>query len=319
MKSGSTSKPPWLAAAPAAFLLLWSLGFPVAKISLLYVEPMTFLALRYALVLAILLPIFVVLRPALPRTPIEWLHIAVVGFLIQVVYYAGCYFAFAKGEKAGTVALIVSLQPILVALCAPLVASENVGLVRWVGLIFGLVGAGIVILVRSATEVASWSGILLIVAALFGMTGSALYEKRFGIHQHPVTANIVQYAVGLAATVPLALVLEQNVVRWTPQLLASLGYLVIGNSIISITLYLAMIRYGEVSRVSALFFLVPPLTALLSWMMLGEVIPLLAWPGIALAAIGVALAVWPSRRFSREATSPPDLPSRDPSVPRSGP
>ena len=288
-------KPLWLPAAPAIFLLLWSLGFPIARICLQYVEPMTFLALRYALVLLILAPLFLLLRPSLPVRSLDWLHLAVTGFLIQVVYFGFCYLAFAMGETAGTVALIVSLQPILVALLAPSLAREHVGFLRWTGLLSGLAGASIVILVNSSAGMSSGPGIALILLALLGMTLGALYEKRFGIAHHPVTANLVQYAVGLLGTLPFALLLESNRVHWTGPFTASLAYLVIANSIISITLLLAMIRHGEVARVSALFFLVPPLTAILSWALIGEIIQPLAWPGIALAALGVALASWPGR------------------------
>ena len=40
--------------------------------------------------------------------------------------------------------------------------------------------------------------------------------------------------------------------------MAALAYLVIGNSLVAMTLLMAMIRAGEVSRVSSLFYLVPP-------------------------------------------------------------
>ena len=324
MPPPSSPKPAWLAFAPALFLLLWSAGFPVAKICLQYTEPLTFLALRYGLVLVILLPLVIVLRPPLPKTGIEWAHLTVVGFLIQVVYFGLCYLAFAMGEKAGTVALIVSLQPILVALFAPAMTNEHVGLQRWIGLIFGLAGAALVILVRSATEVGSALGILMIVGALLGISGGSLYEKRFGIHQHPVTTNVVQYLVGFAGTLPFAAALETHAIQWSGEFIGALAYLVIANSIISITLLLAMIRHGEVARVSALFFLVPPVTAVLAWLMLGELIPVLAWPGIVLAAIGVALASWPQaprRRapLSPEAISPPGPLSRNPSGPHGAP
>ena len=65
----------------------------------------------------------------------------------------------------------------------------------------------------------------------------------------------------------------------------------IGNSIIAMSLLLAMIRAGEVSRVSSLFYLVPPLSALMAWPVLGEAMPPLGWAGFALAALGVAIAV----------------------------
>lgn len=292
MQPSSPGKPPWLVAAPAIFLLLWSLGFPVARISLEFAEPMTFLALRYGLVIIILAPLFIILRPPLPQSAADWLHLAVVGLLIQVVYFGFCYLAFALGESAGTVALIVSLQPILVALLAPKLAGETVGVRRWAGLLCGLGGAALVILARSTAGMTSLAGVTLIAFALLGISAGSLYEKRFGSRQHPVTANLVQYAVGLLGTLPFALAMESGRVEWTGEFILSLAYLVIANSIISLTLLLAMIRHGEVSRVSALFFLVPPLAALLSWAMLGEVIQPLAWPGIILAALGVALASW---------------------------
>jgi len=51
-----------------------------------------------------------------------------------------------------------------------------------------------------------------------------------------------------------------------------------------------LIRAGDVSKVSALFYLVPPLAAFLAWILLGEVMPPIAWMGMAVAAIGVLIA-----------------------------
>jgi drug/metabolite transporter (DMT)-like permease len=79
----------------------------------------------------------------------------------------------------------------------------------------------------------------------------------------------------------------------------ALAYLVVGNSLISVTLLLAMVRHGEASRVSALFFLVPPMAALMAWGLIGEVLPPLAWAGMALAACGVALVGRPGPRARR--------------------
>ena len=116
-------------------------------------------------------------------------------------------------------------------------------------------------------------GVLAAVGALGGMTIGTLYEKRFGITQHPVTANTIQYAAGLAATLPLAFLLEDHTVEWSLPLGLSLLYLIVCNSLIALTLLLMMIRRGEVSRVSALFFLVPPMAALIGWLLLDEQMP----------------------------------------------
>jgi drug/metabolite transporter (DMT)-like permease len=284
-----SKRPLWLVAAPVIFLLLWSAGFGIAKLGLQHAEPLTLLALRYSCVLALLLPLAVIVKPTLPKSPRAWVDVAVTGFLIQVVYFGLCYVAFKSGVSAGGVAIIVCLQPILVALAAPYVAGETISRKGWIGLALGLAGAAVVITSRAQVQAENPIGIALAFAALLGITGGTLYEKRFGTSHHPITANLIQYAVGAAFTLPAAYLTEGMVVRWDAQFVWVLAYLVIGNSILAISLLLAMIRAGEVARVSALFYLVPALSALFAWPLLGEAMPPLAWAGMALAGMGVAM------------------------------
>jgi len=280
---------PLLLAAPVVFLLLWSAGFAIAKIGLQHAGPFTLLALRYVIAVLVLLPLVPLLKPAFPNSRDAW-HIAVTGFLIQVAYFGLCYIAFKSGVSAGGVAIIVCLQPILVSLIAPWMVGESVSRLRWVGLALGLGGAVTVIIARSGIAHEPPLGLIAAVGGLLGMTAATLYEKRFGVTTHPVPANLIQYAVGAVFTLPLALAVEGMQADWTPELFAVLAYLVIGNSLVAITLLLAMIRAGEVARVSALFYLVPPLSALFAWPLLGEAMPPLAWAGMALAGVGVTLA-----------------------------
>ncbi|WP_299482564.1 DMT family transporter [Cypionkella sp.] len=298
-------RPLWLAAAPIIFLLLWSGGFGVAKLGLQHAEPLTLLALRYTCVLALLLPLALIVRPPLPKTKRAWADVAITGFLIQVVYFGLCYIAFKAGVSAGGVAIIVCLQPILVALAAPYTVKEATTRLGWIGLTLGLAGAAIAILSRSSLQAENPWGILLTFGALLGMTGGTLYEKRFGVSQHPITANLIQYATGALFTLPAAYLTEGMIVQWSPEFLLILGYLVIGNSILAISLLLAMIRAGEVARVSALFYLVPALSALFAWPLLGEAMPPLAWAGMALAGLGVALVSKKSRVSNKSGVTAP--------------
>ena len=284
------SKPKWLVIAPFIFLGLWSGGYAVAKIGLLYSEPMTLLALRYTLVVAIMAVLFVILKPPLPKSRADWFHLSIVGILIQSVYFGMCYLAFRIGVAAGTVALLMSLQPILVGLTAPRWTGEKVGWKRWAGLLLGLAGAMIVIVARSEIETPSVLGISCAMLGLLGITAGSLWEKRFGLSHHPVVSNLVGYAAGLACVLPFVFWLETMEITWTWEFVAALAYLVIGNSVIAVGLLLAMIRAGDVSRVSALFYLVPPLAALLAWVLLGEIMPPVAWIGMAIAATGVLVA-----------------------------
>ena len=142
---------------------------------------------------------------------------------------------------------------------------------------------------RGAIAVQNSFGPICAVVGLVGITVGTLWDKRFGVSHHPVAANLIQYAVGAVVTVPLAYMSEGMAIRWNGEFVAVMAYLVIGNSIIALGLLLAMIRVGEVSRVSALFYLVPPLSALIAWPLLGERLAPMAWLGMAIAAAGVAL------------------------------
>ena len=133
-------------------------------------------------------------------------------------------------------------------------------------------------------------GLTFSTLALLGITSGSLWEKRFGLNHHPVTSNLIGYTAGFIGILPALALQDSFKVEWTGPFIAALAYLVIGNSVIAVGLLLAMIRAGDVSRVSALFFLVPPLAAMVAWVLLGEVMPPLAWLGLAVASLGVYLA-----------------------------
>jgi len=200
------------------------------------------------------------------------------------------WMAFVKGSSAGSLALITSLQPILVALLIPLVSREKVSLTRWLGLVLGLTGTVLVLYGNFGIQPLSRVAFVFSITALLAFTLATVWEKRFGISHHPLTSNIIQYAVGLLFTLPLAILIEPMRVSVTPEFLIALAYLVLGNSILAISLLLMMIRNGEATRVSALFFLVPPTAALIAWLIMGERMTPLAWLGMAVAAFGVWLA-----------------------------
>jgi len=285
--------------APWIFLLLWSGGFSIAKVGILYADPLTLLGLRYACVVLLLLPFWLYFKPPLPVGVSAWFHLCIVGFLMQCAYFGSAYIAFDLGVSASGVAIITSLQPILVALIVPLMNQERVTAMRWAGLALGLAGASLVITSNSSIQLASIWGMCFSVVSLLSITIATVLEKRNGQEHHPLTSNLVQYVIGAICIIPLAWWLEPNRIEWTVPFVAALTYLVLANSLIAISLLLMMIRRGEASRVSALFFLVPPMTALIAWFLLEERLAWLSWPGMALAGFGVWLAM---RRPAKPAT-----------------
>ena len=275
--------------APAVFILLWSTGFGVASIALRSAGVGAVLALRYAVVLAVLAPVLLVLRPGWPRGR-AWLHLCVVGLLVQVGYFGASWTALRMGVGAGVAALAGAAQPILAALAAPLFGGPRPDRRLWAGLGLGVAGAAVVIGARAELSAPPLLPLVLAIGSVAFLTAGSIYEKQAGTAVHPLMAAFVQYAVGVAGAGLIAWLTEDGRIAWSVPFAVSVAYLALFNSLVAITLLLLMMARGEVARVSALFFLVPPVAAAEAVVLTGERLPPLAWAGMAVAAGGVALA-----------------------------
>src|ERR1700709_2935569 len=99
-------------AAPAIFVVLWSTGFIATKYVLHNAEPLTYLAIRMALVVGLMAVIVAIARPPWPdRAGIG--HSIVAGILVHGFYLGGTAIAIAPSTPAGFSGLISRLQPIL--------------------------------------------------------------------------------------------------------------------------------------------------------------------------------------------------------------
>ena len=291
------SPPPLLArTAPALFVLLWSTGFIGAKLGLPYADAMTFLALRFAIVLAILTPV-VLLFGRIRMSQRELAAQAATGFLMHAVYLGGVFWAIGEGVSAGLAALIVGLQPALTALMVGPVLGESIG--RWaaIGFPIGLLGVALVVLDGAQWRLdaliapeAGAVGYISCALALIGMSAALLVQKRFGAATDPWAGQWVQAAVAGAALGLAAFAVGELRVTWTGEFIFALGWLVLALSIGAVGLLLALIRMGAASKTASLFFLTPPVTAAVAWALFDERLGLAGLVGFAVAALGVWLA-----------------------------
>ena len=279
----------WIQAMPAVFVLIWSTGFIVAKFGLPYASPLWFLNLRFVGVVAVLLlalPFFKVPWPT--RSAVG--HIALAGLLLQAGYLGGVWVAISEGMPAGLAALIVGLQPVITAFVAPAI-GERVSARQWVGFALGFLGVVLVVLDKIAVIALPVSSIALAVMALFSITIGTLYQKRKCPSFDLRAGTLIQFTASLVLTVPLALAFETWNVRFTPQFIGALAWSVLALSIGGMALLFPLLRRGEATRVTSLFYLVPPVTALMAWLAFGERFSHRAMFGMACAVIGVALVV----------------------------
>ena len=86
-----------------------------------------------------------------------------------------------------------------------------------------------------------------------------------------------------------ALLFETRAVEWTGELVFALAWLIVVLSLGAIPLLYLLLRRGDASRVSSLFFLVPPTTAMLAWPLFGEHLGPVEILGMVLALAGVVM------------------------------
>ncbi|HSS64007.1 MAG TPA: DMT family transporter [Gammaproteobacteria bacterium] len=283
------------AAAPALFVLLWSTGFIGAKLGLPYAEPFTFLALRYALVSGVLLVVMVVAGSPWLRSPADLLHTVVAGLLLHGVYLGGVFTSLHLGLEAGVSALIVGVQPLLTAALAVPLLRERVNRAQVAGLLLGLGGVALVAWQKAHLGTGPSWGVGLSVLALVGITLGTLYQKRYCGEISLVSGNLVQFGFTGIAMGLLALAFESRKVVWSGEFVFALGWLVLVLSLGAISLLYVLIRNGAAARVASLFYLVPPVTALLAWQLFDERLGTPALVGMVMAVAGVALVNFSER------------------------
>jgi len=277
--------------APALFVVLWSTGFIGSKLGLPYAEPLTFLLVRFAVVLAVLVPAAFVFRSPWPKKATDAGRVAVAGVLLHGGYLGGVFTAIYHGVPAGMAALIVGLQPLLTAAAAGAFLGERVTPRQWIGLALGAIGVAATVSDKAAWHAPTLLGVVATVIGLLSITGGTLYQKRHGASAGLIAGSVIQFAASAAVLLPIALFTETMKVEWTGQFVFALGWLSVVLSVGAISLLYQLLRRGEAARVSSLFFATPPVTAVMAWFIFGERLGPIAWVGMALVACAIWLAM----------------------------
>jgi drug/metabolite transporter (DMT)-like permease len=299
-EDGGSQESAWIAAMPAVFVLIWSTGFVVARYGMPHAPPFTFLALRFALSIACFAVWIGLSRARWPQPGVQWLHLGVTGVLMHAGYLGGVWAAVKQGIGAGTVSLIVGLQPLLTALWLAGrgrtgATGHRLGRREWLGLVLGLLGLLLVVQHKLGQGEVGAVNLTLALLALLSITAGTLYQKR---HVQPCdvrTANAVQLAAALLVTLPIAW-FETGFFDWHPQLIGALAWSVVALTLGGSSLLYLLIQRGAATRVTSLMYLVPPCTALLAWALFDETIGPSVWLGTALTVAGVAWVVRPGGR-----------------------
>ncbi|MET3723866.1 DMT family transporter [Sphingomonas trueperi] len=278
--------------APIIFVLIWSTGFIVARATTPYASAELVLTARLVLT-ALLLGVAALLAgQRLPRGRALALHLAA-GSLLNGVYLGASWWAIAAGMPAGVMALLGSLQPLIVALGSFVLLSERLRPRAWLGLAIGLAGVMLVLyplLGRSSAQPIAPLALAAAIGAILAMAGGTMIQRGGAARDPMLVAGAVQHMAGALLCGAAALLLGEH--RWANvlPLWLGLGWSVFGLSVVGVSLLVWMTRAQGATRVSALLLLVPPLAAIEAWLLFGEQLVSLQLLGFAAALGGVILA-----------------------------
>jgi drug/metabolite transporter (DMT)-like permease len=182
---------------PATFVVLWATGFIGARYAMPWVEPFTFLSMRFGIAVALLAAIAVVLRKK-RATPRQAMHAVIAGMLIHGVYLGGVFWAIHRGMPAGLSALIAGLQPLITAIMAGKLLGEKILPRHWIGLAIGFAGV-IVVLWPKLGELGSGitaETLAASIVSVLGITFGTIWQKRFASNANLVATTVWQYVGG---------------------------------------------------------------------------------------------------------------------------
>ncbi|MEB6082323.1 DMT family transporter [Serratia marcescens] len=263
------------------FVLLWSSGAIFSRWGLEHASAFAFLFFRCAIALAVLLAIGLWRRQCLPA-PGTRRRVALIGMLM-IGSYQICYLlALEQGITPGVLATLLGVQPIL----TQFITERRCTGLRAFGLALAMAGLTLVVYQSLMVAHFSPSGMLFAFIALGSMTAGTLLQK--GMTQPPLAVLPLQYAIGLLMCT-LALPFEPLRVDWRPEFVLPLLWMAVVISVLATFLLYRLIQRGNLVQVTSLFYLIPAVTALLDYLLLGHALAALSLLGMAGIVLGVML------------------------------
>ncbi|MFF4806237.1 DMT family transporter [Streptomyces sp. NPDC001351] len=270
--------------APWAFVVMWASGAIFAELGLRYASPVPFLAVRAVLAALIAWTVTRWTRDTRPVGRGDRGRAVVVGLIMQVGYQGMFFLSLDFGISPGMLAAVLGVQPLLTASVAGRRRAP------WAGLVIGL--GGVVLVVANHTApgdlLTATNGVGAALAAMVCMTLGTIAQRKLtdiGLWR----SIALQHTAASCVFVLLALTSEQPVVSSGAGFWVAEAWMAVVVSTGATALLHAMARTGNATRVASLFYLVPPVTAVLDLAVFGTALRPHQWLGMTAVVLSVFL------------------------------
>ena len=292
------------------FIGVWSSGYIGGSLATSAIAPLAANLWRFVLGGMVLAAIARHRREAWPRGRALG-GAAVIGVLLFTVQFGGLYIGMASGTPASTTALIACSSPLLVAGVSAVLGWERLSMRHWLGIALGVTGVAVTLADRLGRP-PSLAALGWTLLGLAGLASGTILQGRLRTGAGPAALAATELAAAtlvMAAWAPLE---GSLAIPDTVRAIGSLLWITLVPGVVGPLLFFALIRRRGATRASSLLFVVPAVTAIAAWPILGAPIGATTVLGLAIAAAGLRLTLHPSNW-----RQPPTQPVADDSPPRS--
>ncbi len=271
---------------PIIFVILWSSAFITSKIIVDNAPPFLSLSIRFGIV-AFLFFLFFIFFSKNKYISLKAIgNASISGLLFHGLYLGGVFFALSKGISATLIALIVSLQPILTSFLAKIYLNETLTKLQLLGILLGFSGAIIIVisdLINGLTAVAFFAGIVGLVSSSLGI----IWQKKVGSDLSLSGNNFLQALSASIFHLFLALCFEEFFINFSNDFILAMSWQIFAVSLGAFLILMWLLSKNKANETSTLFFLIPPISALLAFLILQETLTSFDFFGLFLSCLGV--------------------------------
>ena len=274
----------------AAFVLVWSSGYISGPAAVHAAAPFSVLGWRFTIAAVLAAGLAIALRRPSRMDRATLVRVAAVGLVMNALMFGMMYVAFDLGLGATLASLFHALSPVLTALFAAVLLGERISPLQVGGFVLGVVGVLIVLGSDLGHAGGPWA-VLIGVLSMLTLSLGTLGQRWIGAQPDLLWSAAVQFAVSAPPLLVLGWTTEGAwPVTDTRQAVVSVLFLAIVNSIVGLVLLALLVLRGGSGAAASLFFLSPPVTAVLAWVVLDETLSITQLVGLVVAVVGVGAA-----------------------------
>ena len=274
---------------PLSFIIFWSSAFISGQFIVQSASPFASLAFRFIIVALGFLLFSYYLKERIFINLKLIFQASITGILFHGFYLGGVFYSYSVGLTATLSALIVGLQPILTNILSGPILKERVTIMQWFGIILGFIGT-IMVIGLDIGKTIPILGVISSIIALLGATIATIWQKKF---TNNLTLSVNNFYQALAASILLIIIsicFELPFINFDNRFILSMGWQIIVVSFGAYAILMYLIKIGTASKTSSLFFLVPPTTAIMAWLVLDEKLLIIDIIGLLICTFGVYIA-----------------------------